>query len=83
MVRYFVAGNAWLFLAVLLVVGAGYAGNHGAPYYSFLGGGQTPWALYVAVVLAVLGIAAWHFVLYALTRPSSAEPRARTDRPRD
>jgi hypothetical protein len=83
MLRYFVAANGWLLVAVLLLVGSGDAGSFGPDTYrSFLGAGKMPTIIYFAVVVAVAALAAWYFVLYRRTRVQSAEPVAAADRGR-
>jgi hypothetical protein len=81
--RYFVAANGWLLLAILLLVGSGDAGSFGPDTYrSFFGSGKLPTIIYFAIVIAVAALAAWYFVLYRRTGSRIAEPDAPADRSR-
>jgi hypothetical protein len=68
MLRYFVAGNGWLLAAFVLIVGCGDAPGDGRhEYWSFLKVGRVAAELYLLVVAAAFGLAAWNFLVYRRT----------------
>lgn len=74
MTRYFIAGNAWLFAAVMLYIGK--CSERAAPdRYSVFGTGRwfSP-SEYTALNLCVLAIAIGFFVIAAKTRITPLSP---------
>ena len=68
MLRYFIAGNLWMFLGILLLIGRE-AWRSGPVRYGFLGVGSLSAAVYNLVVAFCVIAAAIFFLLAWKTQP--------------
>jgi len=67
MLRYFVAGNFWLFCTIVLLVGASEAPGSGPPAIALFGFGRAFALLYVLSGLITFGLAVMYLSAYRQT----------------